>query len=667
MTTKKVTVSAAQAQARAAAPRGRDARPAPKGPRLRVNVPKSRQRALMREFGLDTAALSEADQEQRRGELKSLVKMGQARGFLTRQEVQDHLPEQLVDADALEATVKMLGEIGIAVYEQAPDDATLLVDAAAVPVTGDDADDAAEAAVASVDTELGRTTDPVRLYMRDMGSFDLLTREGEIEIAKRIEGGLQAMLRAVSSAPSVVTELLAEGDRIASGQTRLTDVVDGLVHAGESDDYVAEEDVDAIEEDGEAHGNGDEATTRRIEELRQAALERFGAMRACFDALGRAFEKHGAGSAAYAKAQHALTDEVMTLRFTAKAIDRLCSMLRAQVDEVRRTERDIRRIAVERCGMSQQRFVEVFDATDVEWMDREAAARQPHSDAIARQAPVMRELQRRLGELQARAVIPLPELKAIERKMNEGERASRDAKEEMIEANLRLVVSIAKKYANRGLQFPDLIQEGNIGLMKAVDKFEYRRGFKFSTYATWWSRQAITRAIAEQGRTIRVPVHMIDSISKVNRASRLHLQEFGVEPNAETLARTLAMPEAKVRQILKVAKEPVSLELPAADDGDATLGEFIEDTAAVAPPEAAMQSDLRDLVSELLVGLTAHEAQVLRLRYGIDTDEDHTIEDVGKRLDLNRERVREIEAKALSKLKNPRRADKLRPYSQTIQ
>ena len=632
---------------------------------LRVHVPKSKQRALIREFGLDLTALTEEESQKRRDDLKALVKMGKARGFLTHQEIHDHLPEKLVDAEVLEATVRMLGDIGIAVYEQTPDAAALMVVGSAVAAGSDEeTEEAAEAAASSVDAEFGRSTDPVRLYMREMGSFELLTREGEIEIAKRIEGGLQAMMRAISSAPPVVAEILSCGDKIASGEMNISDVVDGVVRADEADDYVAEEDVDAFDDDDD-DASGSKAMTRRLEEMRAEALERFAAMRTAFGKLQVAIDKKGYGSAACRKAQDSLSDEVMSLRFTVKTIDRLCDMLRAQVDEVRRHERDIRRIAVDVCGMPQEHFVAQFvpNALDLGWAESEAAARRPCSAALRRHLPAIQQLQRRLIDLQSRAAIPLEELKAIHRKMNEGERASLDAKKEMIEANLRLVISIAKKYANRGMQFLDLVQEGNVGLMKAVDKFEYRRGFKFSTYATWWIRQAITRAIADQGRTIRVPVHMIDSINKVNRVSRAHLHEFGFEPDVATLAQKLDLPEVKVRQVMKIAKEPISLEAPVGDDGDTTLGDFIEDTQNVAPMDAAMQSGLRDLVTELLDGLTAREAKVMRMRYGIGMSTDHTIEEVGRQLDVSRERIREIEAKALRKLKHPSRSDKLRTYS----
>ncbi len=659
------TVDAAETIVEAAEVKAAKAKP------LRMKVPKSKERALIREFGLDVSALTEEEAEKRRSELRTLVKLGKTRGFLTQQEINDHLPEKLVDAEVLEATVKMLNDMGIAVYEQAPDAATLLVaGGGGTAATDEEAEEAAEAALSTVDSEFGRTTDPVRMYMREMGSFELLTREGEIEIAKRIEGGLQDMMHAISGSPSVMAEILSYADQVASGAIPISQLVDGFVVADEADDYVAEEDVDSFDdsEDDDDGNGGSKAMTRRLEEMRVAALSRFDSMRTSFDKLRRAFEKNGYGSPAYHKAQQELTDQLMTMRFTVKTIDKLCGMLRTQVEEVRRHEREIRKIAVDKCGMPQEHFITQFppNALNLAWVQAEADSTKPYAAALGRSLPAIQELQTKLTDIQSKAVLPLEELKAINKKMNEGERSSLEAKKEMIEANLRLVISIAKKYTNRGMQFLDLIQEGNVGLMKAVEKFEYRRGFKFSTYATWWIRQAITRAIADQARTIRIPVHMIEMINKMNRMSRAHLHEFGFEPDAATLAIKLEIPEAKVRQIMKVAKEPVSMEAPVGDEGDTTLGDFIEDTMNVAPMEAAMQSGLRSVINELLDGLTAREAKVMRMRFGIDMSSDHTLEEVGRQFDVTRERIRQIEAKAMRKLKHLSRSEKLRAYADPL-
>jgi RNA polymerase primary sigma factor len=642
----------------------------PKAKPLRMKVSRAKERALMREFGLDETALTEEEVAKRRQELKTLIKMGKTRGYLTHQEINDHLPEKLVNEEILEAIISMLNDMGIAVYEQAPDAATLLIAGAATSTaTEEEAEEAAEAALSTVDSEFGRTTDPVRMYMREMGSVELLTREGEIEIAKRIEGGLQAMMLAISASPTTIAEILAMADKIAAGEMQISDVVDGFVAEDEADDYVAEEDFDEFDEDDDDDGNGgSKALTKKLEELKSQALAKFGELRTHFDKMRRAFEKEGYQSPAYNKAQHAISDNLMTIRFTVKTIEKLCDILRSQVDDVRRYEREIRKIVVDKCGMPQELFIKSFppNALNLKWSEKEAAAGKPYSAVMQRNLPAIQELQQKLIDLQARAVVPIEDLKEINRRMNEGEKASRDAKKEMIEANLRLVISIAKKYTNRGLQFLDLIQEGNIGLMKAVDKFEYRRGYKFSTYATWWIRQAITRSIADQARTIRIPVHMIETINKMNRISRQHLQEFGYEPDAPTLAEKMEMPEDKIRKIMKIAKEPISMETPIGDDDDSHLGDFIEDTNNTAPIDAAMQAGLRDVVKDILDSLTPREAKVLRMRFGIEMSTDHTLEEVGKQFDVTRERIRQIEAKAIRKLKHPSRSDKLRTYLDNI-
>jgi RNA polymerase primary sigma factor len=633
---------------------------------LRMKVSRAKERALMREFGLDEAQLTEEEVAKRRHELKTLIKMGKTRGFLTHQEINDHLPEKLVDNEILEAIVSMLNDMGIAVYEQAPDAATLLISGQnQAGATEEEAEEAAEAALSTVDSEFGRTTDPVRMYMREMGSVELLTREGEIEIAKRIEGGLQAMMQAISASPTTIAEILQLKDRLEKGEMQISEAVDGFVSDGEADDYVAEEDFDEFDEEEDDDGaGGSKALTKKLEELKAQALAKFNELSTHFDRMRKAFEKDGYRSPSYDKAQEALTADLMKIRFTVKTIERLCSILRGQVDDVRRYEREIRKIVVDKCGMPQDHFIKTFptNSLNLHWAEKEIAGNRPYSTVMGRNLPAIQELQQKLIDLQARAVVPIEHLKDINRKMNEGEKASRDAKKEMIEANLRLVISIAKKYTNRGLQFLDLIQEGNIGLMKAVDKFEYRRGYKFSTYATWWIRQAITRSIADQARTIRIPVHMIETINKMNRISRQHLQEFGFEPDAPTLAEKMEMPEDKIRKIMKIAKEPISMETPIGDDDDSHLGDFIEDTNNLAPVEAAMHAGLRDVVKDILDSLTPREAKVLRMRFGIEMSTDHTLEEVGKQFDVTRERIRQIEAKAIRKLKHPSRSDKLRTY-----
>jgi RNA polymerase primary sigma factor len=647
---------------------------------LRMKISKAKERALMKEFGLDETVLSEEDMAKRRQKLKALIKLGKTRGYLTHGEISDHLPDKLIDAETMEAVIATLNDLGVAVYEQTPDaESMLITNNAPAGSTEEEAEEAAEAALSTVDSEFGRTTDPVRMYMREMGTVELLTREGEIEIAKRIEGGLMAMMEAISASPATIAEVMRMGDDIREGKVVISTIVDGFSNPNEADDYVAEEDFDEFDADDDDDGKGgSKALTKKLEELKREALIRFDRLREYFEQIHTIYDKEGYGTAAYMKTQHMLSEELMTIRFTAKSIEKLCDMVRAQVDDVRKKERELRRIIVDKCGYSQEDFIRDFAGVDKmgnkvpsnllnqKWVEKHAATGKPWSTILARNIPPIQELQQKLADLQAKVVVPLTELKGINKRMNEGEAASRDAKKEMIEANLRLVISIAKKYTNRGLQFLDLIQEGNIGLMKAVDKFEYRRGYKFSTYATWWIRQAITRSIADQARTIRIPVHMIETINKMNRLSRQHLQEFGFEPDASVLAEKMEIPEDKIRKIMKIAKEPISMETPIGDDDDSHLGDFIEDGANTAPIEAAMQAGLRDVVKDILDSLTPREAKVLRMRFGIEMTSDHTLEEVGKQFDVTRERIRQIEAKALRKLKHPSRSDKLRSFIDTL-
>jgi len=637
---------------------------------LRMKISKAKERALMKEFGLDEAVLSEEDLAKRRSRLKTLIKIGKTRGYLTHGEISDHLPDKLVDAETLEVVITMLNDMGVQVYEQTPDAETLLITNTGPTVASEEeAEEEAEAALSTVDSEFGRTTDPVRMYMREMGTVELLTREGEIEIAKRIEGGLMAMMEAISASPATVAEILRMAGDIREGKVVISTIVDGFSNANEADDYVAEEDFDEFDDSDDDDGKGgSKALTKKLEELKTEALVRFDRVQILFEKMRKAFDKEGYGSPAYSKIQKSISEELMTVRFTARTIEKLCDLVRSQVDDVRKKERELRRIIVDRCGMPQDMFIKEFPVNllNLKWVEKQSAAAKPWSVIMTRNIPAIQELQQKLTDVQTRVVVPLAQLKDINKRMNEGERSSRNAKKEMIEANLRLVISIAKKYTNRGLQFLDLIQEGNIGLMKAVDKFEYRRGYKFSTYATWWIRQAITRSIADQARTIRIPVHMIETINKMNRISRQHLQEFGFEPDASVLAEKMEMPEDKIRKIMKIAKEPISMETPIGDDDDSHLGDFIEDGANTAPLEAAMQAGLRDVVKEILDGLTPREAKVLRMRFGIEMDNDHTLEEVGKQFDVTRERIRQIEAKALRKLKHPSRSDKLRSFIDTL-
>ena len=643
---------------------------------LRMKISKAKERALMKEFGLDETVLSEEDMAKRRQRLKALIKLGKTRGYLTHGEISDHLPDKLVDAETLEVVIATLNDLGVAVYEQTPDAESLIItDNAPTGSTEEEAEEAAEAALSTVDSEFGRTTDPVRMYMREMGTVELLTREGEIEIAKRIEGGLMDMMTAISASPATIAEILRLAGEIREGKIVISTVVDGFSNINEADDYVAEEDFDEFDESDDDDGKGgSKALTKKLEELKNQALERFDRITEYFEKVNKLAAKEGWGTPAYQKAQKELSDELMTIRFTAKTIEKLCDMVRGHVDDVRKKERELRRIIVDKCGYPQELFIADFSGRDknnqritshllnLKWIEKQAAAGKAWSTVMGRNIPPVQDLQQKLTDLQTRVVVPLDELKDINKRMNAGERSSRHAKKEMIEANLRLVISIAKKYTNRGLQFLDLIQEGNIGLMKAVDKFEYRRGYKFSTYATWWIRQAITRSIADQARTIRIPVHMIETINKMNRISRQHLQEFGFEPDASILAEKMEIPEDKIRKIMKIAKEPISMETPIGDDDDSHLGDFIEDSANTAPIDAAMQAGLRDVVKDILDSLTPREAKVLRMRFGIEMSTDHTLEEVGKQFDVTRERIRQIEAKALRKLKHPSRSDKLRSF-----
>ncbi len=612
--------------------------------------------------------LTGADAEARRTRLKNLIVLGKERGYLTYAEVNDHLPDDMLDAEQIENVISMINDMGIQVYDVAPDAETLLMSDSAPTNTGDDAVEEAEAAVSTLDSEFGRTTDPVRMYMREMGTVELLTREGEIEIAKRIEDGLKHMVQAISACPTTIANILALADKVGKEELRIDEVVDGLLDPNSVEiveQVVAEENMEedlAVEEE-EGDDNG-AAQAASLLALKTAAMERFERISALYAKMIKVLERQGSKSKPYLKAQADISAELMLIRFSAKQIEALCDGVRRMVENVRSFERSIMDFCVEKAGMPRQYFIKNFPGNeeDLDWINREGAARKAYSESLARYSPAILEQQQKLIDLQKHVGISIKELKDISKQMSTGEAKARRAKREMTEANLRLVISIAKKYTNRGLQFLDLIQEGNIGLMKAVDKFEYRRGYKFSTYATWWIRQAITRSIADQARTIRIPVHMIETINKMNRISRQILQETGLEPDPATLALKMDMPEEKIRKILKISKEPISMETPIGDDDDSHLGDFIEDQSTLAPVEAAVYTSLRDATKDVLDTLTPREAKVLRMRFGIEMNTDHTLEEVGKQFDVTRERIRQIEAKALRKLRHPSRSERLRSF-----
>ena len=612
-----------------------------------------------------------------RTRLKLLIVLGKERGYLTYAEINDHLPDDVQDSEQIDGIIGMINDMGIQVYEEAPDAEVLLMSDAPPAVADEDAVEEAEQALATVDSEFGRTTDPVRMYMREMGTVDLLTREGEIEIAKRIEDGLKHMVQAIAACPTTIAELLAMVDKVEADELSVDDLVDGLIDSDVGMDEVMsavaddaeDEELDDEEEEDDDGAKAAAISAEALAKLKEEVLKRFAVIRESNKKMTVILESKGSQDPEYQALQNLILEELTVFRFSAKQVEALCGQVRDMVEKVRGHERKIMEFCVDKSGMPRTHFIKSFPGNECEitWLAAELAVDKPYIEKLERFKHSIVDQQQRLLDLQADVGIPIKELKDINKQMTTGEARARRAKREMIEANLRLVISIAKKYTNRGLQFLDLIQEGNIGLMKAVDKFEYRRGYKFSTYATWWIRQAITRSIADQARTIRIPVHMIETINKMNRISRQILQETGLEPDPATLAEKMEMPEDKIRKILKISKEPISMETPIGDDDDSHLGDFIEDNATLAPVDAAVYASLRDATKEVLESLTAREAKVLRMRFGIEMNTDHTLEEVGKQFDVTRERIRQIEAKALRKLRHPTRSERLRSFLETGQ
>jgi RNA polymerase primary sigma factor len=584
-------------------------------------------------------------------QLRELIGRGKEQGYLTYAEVNDHLPNDIVDPEQIEDIVNMINDMGIAVHEKAPDvESITLSDATA---TDDDGAEEAEAALASVDAEFGRTTDPVRMYMREMGTVELLTRQGEIELAKRIEAGLNQVKRHMVHFPPTVEALLEVADRVLGGETRMQDVVVGFIDPNEPDEIKPPAPKSDDDEEVVDTGPDPEEVKARVKVIRRH-----------YNRGMKYIEKYSYKDKRTMKALGDMTDQIMELKLAPKLFDALVRNLRDVVSIIRSQERMVMQICVRDAGMPRKDFLSSFpkSETDYSWIEKHIRAKRKHSSILAKLKDDVIRCQRKLIAVEIATQLSIAEIKEINRQMSIGEAKARRAKKEMVEANLRLVISIAKKYTNRGLQFLDLIQEGNIGLMKAVDKFEYRRGYKFSTYATWWIRQAITRSIADQARTIRIPVHMIETINKLNRISRQMLQEMGREPLPDELAERMEMPEDKVRKVLKIAKEPISMETPIGDDEDSHLGDFIEDQTVHSPVDSATTSGLKETTHSVLAGLTPREAKVLRMRFGIDMNTDHTLEEVGKQFDVTRERIRQIEAKALRKLRHPTRSDQLRSF-----